>query len=43
VKISEAVEFESKAAVLWRCDLPEKVIWRADSLQTRFVILWAAG
>jgi IS5 family transposase len=43
VKISEAVEFESKAAVLRRSDLPEKVIWRADSLQTRFVILSAGG
>jgi hypothetical protein len=42
VKICEAVEFASKAAVRWRCDLPENVIWGADFLQIRFVILSAA-
>jgi hypothetical protein len=41
VKISEAVDFESKTAEGRGCDLPENVIWRVDSLQSGFVILSA--
>jgi hypothetical protein len=41
VKNSEAAEVESKMAMRRRCELPENVIVRVDSLQIGFVILSA--